>query len=118
MGAILFEMLTLRVPFEGSTFMAVLSQHMFDKPVAPSRMAPWAQIPPELDAIVLKALQKEPRHRFASMHDMAAAIEAVGSGTGAVEVIDEDVTIPTEGVATTFASPRSGSRSQSVVSWR
>jgi len=77
LGIILYEMLTGRVPFEGDTYMGVLTQHMFVAPPPPS------QIVPELggklgaiEAVVLRALEKEPAARFESMHAFEEALAA------------------------------------------
>ena len=75
-GVILFEALTRRVPFTGSEY-AVLKGHVEVEPPAPSHAAPVAAIPEELDALVLRALAKDPAGRFASADDFAAALAAV-----------------------------------------
>ena len=69
-----FELLTGRVPFTADTFMGILTKHMFEVPEAPSAVAPDTNIPPEAEAIVLKAMQKDREYRFQSMDEMAAAI--------------------------------------------
>jgi hypothetical protein len=101
-GVIMYELLCGRVPFTGTTFMGVLTKHMFEVPEAPSAVAPDAGIPAEAEAIVLKAMQKDPKLRFASMTEMIAAIEAVGTGAAAVEVVQETIARPSKG-PTSFA---------------
>lgn len=96
-GVILYELLTGRVPFTADTFMGILTKHMFEAPPAPATVAPHADIPPEVEAIILKALQKDREYRFQSMHDMKRAIEAVGTGSAAVSVVSEQVAMPTTG---------------------
>ncbi|MFW6023155.1 MAG: serine/threonine-protein kinase, partial [Myxococcota bacterium] len=74
MGVILYEMIAGRVPFVGDSFMAILTQHMFE-PVPPMREAnPGVRVSPELEGIVMKALAKEPDDRFQSMGEMAQAL--------------------------------------------
>ncbi len=97
LGVILYELLTGRVPFSADTFMGILTKHMFEPPAAPSTIVPEADIPPEVEAIILKALQKDREYRFQSMEEMGAAIEAVGSGSAAVSVVDEIVNVPVGG---------------------
>jgi serine/threonine-protein kinase len=72
-GVILYELLTGRVPFEGQTVIAVALQHVNERPLPPSLLNPL--IAPRLDAIVMKALEKEPGCRFA---DAQAFINALG----------------------------------------
>jgi serine/threonine-protein kinase len=97
-GVILYELITGKVPFHADTFMGILTKHMFETPEAPSAVAPpSASIPPEVEAIVLKAMQKNREHRFQSMNEFAAAIEAVGSGSAMVVVVDEQIERPSDG---------------------
>ncbi len=103
LGVILYELLTGRVPFTADTFMGILTKHMFEPPAAPSTIVPDANIPEEVEAIILKALQKDREYRFQSMEDMGVAIEAVGTGSAAVSVVDEVVAVPSTG-QTSFKS--------------
>lgn len=96
-GVILYELLTGRVPFTADTFMGILTKHMFEAPPAPSTIAPIASIPHEVEAIVLKALQKDREYRFQSMRELMGAIDAVGTGAAAVSVVAEDVVVPQGG---------------------
>ena len=65
-GIILFEMLTGAVPFTGDTFFAVLNSHM-TAPLPPMRaLNPDVVVSPELEAIISKALAKNPDERFQS----------------------------------------------------
>ena len=96
-GVILYELLTGRVPFTADTFMGILTKHMFEVPEAPSSVVPDADIPPEVENIILKAMQKDRELRFADMREMAEAIEAVGSGAAAVAVVSENIARPQTG---------------------
>jgi serine/threonine-protein kinase len=97
LGVILYELLTGQVPFTADTFMGILTKHMFEPPAAPSTVVPHANIPEEVEAIILKALQKDREYRFQDMADMGAAIEKVGTGSAAVSVVDEVVALPAGG---------------------
>lgn len=97
LGVILYELLTGRVPFTADTFMGILTKHMFEPPAAPSTVVPHANIPADVEAIILKALQKDREYRFQDMTDMGAAIEKVGSGSAAVSVVEEVVALPAGG---------------------
>ncbi|RMG98326.1 MAG: serine/threonine protein kinase [Deltaproteobacteria bacterium] len=96
-GVIMYELLTGRVPFTADTFMGILTKHMFEPPPAPTSVNPNADITPEIEAIILKALQKDKELRFQSMDEMAAAIEAVGTGAGPVDVVSENIARPSDG---------------------
>ena len=81
LGIILYEMFTGRVPFEGDTYMGVLTQHMFAAPTPPSQLKPeLAQELGVLEPIMLRALEKEPAARYGSMEDFAAALDAAVHG--------------------------------------
>jgi serine/threonine protein kinase len=84
-GVVLFELLTGRLPFTGDTPLAVMRAHVEDPPPWPSAFAP-NPIPPALDAIVLRALAKDPKDRYLSAADMAHALEQIDVGTP-----DEDI---------------------------
>ncbi|MFC7217194.1 Stk1 family PASTA domain-containing Ser/Thr kinase [Streptomyces polyrhachis] len=77
-GCLLYELLTNRPPFVGDSPVAVAYQHVREEPVAPSVYDP--EITPEMDAIVLKALTKDPDYRYQSADEMRADIEACLDG--------------------------------------
>ena len=97
LGIIAYELLTGRVPFTADTFMGILTKHMFEPPAAPSTVAPTIEVPEQVEAIILKALQKDREYRFQSMEEMGAAIENVGTDSAAVSVVDEIVSLPAGG---------------------
>jgi len=71
LGVILYQLLTGSVPFQGD-LLAVLSQIALEKPQPPSATRPELSL--ELDAICLKALEKNPQDRFQSMEEFASAL--------------------------------------------
>jgi serine/threonine-protein kinase len=79
-GCILYEMLTGDTPFHADTFMGVLTKHMFETPVPPSQKCPDAQIPAEIEAVVLKALAKDRDQRYQTMKEVAVALEEATGG--------------------------------------
>jgi beta-lactam-binding protein with PASTA domain/predicted Ser/Thr protein kinase len=73
-GVMLFELLTGRVPFEGESPVTIALRHVSEPPPAPSQLNP--AVPPALDAVVLRALAKDPRDRFADADEFIAALTA------------------------------------------
>ncbi|MBW1596445.1 Stk1 family PASTA domain-containing Ser/Thr kinase [Streptomyces sp. JJ38] len=73
-GCLLYELLTVRPPFVGDSPVAVAYQHVREEAQPPSAFDP--EVTPEQDAIVLKALAKDPDYRYQSADEMRADIEA------------------------------------------
>jgi eukaryotic-like serine/threonine-protein kinase len=88
LGVLLFEMITGRVPFEADTYMGVLTKHMFAQPPRPSAIvAPGIQLG-ALEDVVMRALEKEPSARYASMADFARALGDADRGRAPIEAPD------------------------------
>ncbi len=75
LGVMLYEMITGRVPFSDIDEQNVRSQHLNDTVSPPSQSR--SDVPPALDAIVLRLLEKNPNDRFASARDVGHALEQV-----------------------------------------
>ncbi len=73
-GAVVYEMLTGELPFRGPTAV-VLTRQLHDIVIAPSIRAPHREIGPEIDAVVLRALSRDPADRYATMRDLGTALE-------------------------------------------
>ena len=73
-GVILYEALTGRVPFEAESPVAVALKQISEQPRRPSELNP--QVPPALDAVVLRALAKDPANRFQTADEFLAALDA------------------------------------------
>ena len=73
-GVILYEALTRRVPFEGESAVAVAMKQVSQPPQRPSSIAP--EVSPALDAVVMRALEKDPGQRFQSADAFIAALDA------------------------------------------
>lgn len=72
LGAVLYEMLTGRVPYEGETPISVALKHVRERLIPPTRYNP--SIPTLLEAAVIKALAKRPEERFSNITEMIAAL--------------------------------------------
>lgn len=74
LGIVMYEMLTGRTPFDGDTPVAVAMQHIQDAPIPPSQYNP--NIPPALENIILRCLEKVPEMRYRNGSVLAQALEA------------------------------------------
>ncbi len=76
-GIILYELLTGRVPFEAESAVTIALKQVSETPVPPSELN--SRVTPEIEAVVLRALAKEPRDRFADADEFIAALDAAAS---------------------------------------
>ncbi|CAN5333351.1 Stk1 family PASTA domain-containing Ser/Thr kinase [soil metagenome] len=77
-GIVLFELLTAEVPFSGDTPVEIAMKHLSEIPDPPSELR--AEVPDDLDNVVLRALSKEPADRYQSAAAMDADLETVAHG--------------------------------------
>jgi len=81
LGVILYEMASGKVPFDADNFMGILTQHMYKAPAPIRALVPQPQdVPPGLEAIVLKALSKKADLRYPSMDELLADLDRVERG--------------------------------------
>jgi serine/threonine protein kinase len=95
MGVVLYELLTGRVPFDSELEAEVRRAIVQDPPVPPRQINP--SIAPEIERIVLKALQKRPEDRFPGCGDFALHIErnlTTGTGGAVVKTGRKAIRIP------------------------
>jgi serine/threonine-protein kinase len=101
-GVMLYEVLTGRVPFEGESAVAVAMKQVSQMPQRPSSIQP--RVSPALDAVVMRALEKDPGQRFQSADAFIAALDqamrepgGAGRGTTSFAALPPVVAVPVEG---------------------
>jgi serine/threonine protein kinase len=99
LGIVLYQMLTGRVPFSASTPMQVMLQHVQEPPPAPRALNP--ALSPQIEAVVLHALAKDPNQRFQSASQLAEAFKAAVSG----RPLPKSITAATDDLSTRLAAP-------------
>jgi eukaryotic-like serine/threonine-protein kinase len=97
-GVILYEALTGRVPFEGESAVAIAMKQVSEVPQRPSSLNP--RVSPALDAVVMRALEKEPGQRFQNADAFIAALTAAMREPGGPGTADF-AALPPAYVATT-----------------
>jgi len=82
MGVIMYEVFSGSLPFQGESFMGILTQHITTEPEPVHIRAAKAgrSLPPGLAEIVMRCLQKNPDHRFSSMDELVNALIAIYRG--------------------------------------
>jgi eukaryotic-like serine/threonine-protein kinase len=97
MGVVLYEMLTGKRPYSGDTPIAVAMARLSEDPPHPKELR--STIPAALDAVVMRALAREPRDRFASAAEMRMALDQAAAGAP----IDQTQVLAIEGADETMA---------------
>ncbi len=77
LGIVMYETLTGRTPFDGDNPVAVAMQHIQDPPTPPRQLNPT--IPPALEEIILRCLEKVPEMRFRDGSQLARALETLAA---------------------------------------
>jgi len=80
LGVILYEMACGRVPFDADNFMGILTQHMYQAPVPIRALVPPQDVPPGLEAVILKCLSKKPDQRYQSMAELKQDLDRLLKG--------------------------------------
>lgn len=109
LGIVMYEAATGRVPFDGDNAVTVAMKQVTEQPVPPSQINP--SVDPQLEAIILKCMQKDPKDRFQTADELyhtlrdylAGRMQAVNSATAMLPA-----------AATTSLAARGGSSTQSM----
>ena len=80
LGVILYEMASGKVPFDADNFMGILTQHMYKSPVPIRALVPQIDVPPGLDAIIMKSLTKKAEGRYENMTQLVGDLEKLEKG--------------------------------------
>jgi serine/threonine-protein kinase len=78
LGCVLYELLSHRPPFTGDTPVAIAYKQVNESPVPPSQVNP--DVPPQLDAVVMKCMAKNPANRYQSAAELIADLERIRTG--------------------------------------
>jgi len=87
LGVVLYEMVTGRVPFEGKTAISIAMKHKTEIPIAPRELN--SQISEEINAIILRCLEKDKENRFRTVEELLAELRAVEEGLSTVITLPE-----------------------------
>jgi serine/threonine-protein kinase len=90
LGIVLYEMLTGKVPFTGDTPVEIAMKHLSQVPEPPSELRP--EVPHDLDAVVMRALAKDPEQRYASAEEMDADLARVARGVAVSRETEDAMT--------------------------
>src|SRR6476646_10344923 len=114
-GIGLYEMITGSVPFTGDTPLEIAMKHLSTTPLPPSEARP--EVPHELDAIVRRALAKNPEHRYQSADEMDADLARASRGQAVAPETEEAATqvLRGAGAATLTTAPTAITRRVTVV---
>src|SRR5207248_2224959 len=76
-GIVMYEMLAGRAPFQATNPHGYILKHVTEKPLPISQLNPEVTVPPQLEAIVQRSLEKSRDHRYPSAAEFATALESV-----------------------------------------
>ncbi|MBO7564387.1 MAG: Stk1 family PASTA domain-containing Ser/Thr kinase [Clostridiales bacterium] len=104
LGVTLFEMVTGRVPFDGENSVAIAVKHLQEPVPYASSFVPG--IPQGLDAIIQKAMQKDPKLRYKSIREMVTELDSLMvDPNGSYGIVDTNLESPKENFDVTGVSP-------------
>lgn len=111
LGIVLYELATGRVPFRGGTPLQVALQHVSAQPQPPSELT---ELDPAFEALVLKALAKDPDERHQSAHELRAELLALLRGPDVAADRAAGLAAPTGPVTGDLVEPDAGPASNEL----
>src|SRR6516164_9223652 len=73
LGVMLYEMLTGKTPFQGPSALAIMNDRLLNNPIPPRELDP--AVSPELQEIIYRAIERDPKNRYANAHEMALDLQ-------------------------------------------
>ncbi|MGZ4143638.1 MAG: Stk1 family PASTA domain-containing Ser/Thr kinase [Actinomycetota bacterium] len=125
LGVVLYEMLTRQVPFTGSSPVAIAYKHVKEAPVLPSRLNP--DVPASLEAIVMKAMAKNPDNRYQTAQEMredllralhgrpVQATPVLSDQTGMISPLSDETVVLERGRVVRAEQPQRGRRRTGLI---
>ncbi len=94
LGSVLYEMLSGQPVFSAKDAIDVMFKHMNEPPAPLRQVRPDIEVPKEVEALVMKCLEKQPAWRFQSMDDVLEAMRKAASAAGAAGIVSEGASAP------------------------
>jgi tRNA A-37 threonylcarbamoyl transferase component Bud32 len=104
LGVLLYQLVTGTLPFRSPSVIQILAQQVEEAPEPPRRRRPDLEIPPALDALILRCLEKRPDDRFPDAASVAAALEPMADHARLERLLDEPMVGAGEPAPATTAS--------------
>lgn len=100
LGVVAYELLTGKVPFDRGSSVKTLMAHVNDAPPPLYETNPDVTVSPEMTAVVMRCIEKDPKHRYASVDGLLRELSRVAGGGPMVESLlrMRKVTVPAEGI--------------------
>jgi serine/threonine-protein kinase len=76
-GVVLYEIFTGELPFKGASAMQIMLKHLEEPPPAPRTV--WPEVPPKLEAVILRCLEKDPAARYRSVEELLKDLELLSA---------------------------------------
>jgi serine/threonine protein kinase len=100
LGVVLYELLAGRPPFTGDSPVAIAYKQVNETPVPPSALN--GEVPPALDAVVMKALSKNPANRYQTAAELSADLERAKQG----QTVEATPLLPTSEATQVISRPQ------------